>query len=201
MNVKDAIEKRRSIRKFTDAPVSRETLLEIIEAARLSPSSINAQPWRFKIVTDRADIEWLSGPVTSKQRWIAGAPAVIACCVDASAYMKDSRTIIHALRDAGMIDDEFVAEVENKYLNPVSEIPALVHASAALNLAIAMSAMMLRAVELGLGSTWVGRVDDQPVRERLGLPDNVSVVALLPVGHPAESPDARPRKALEEILL
>jgi nitroreductase len=201
MNVKDAIEKRRSIRKFTDKPVSREDLLEIIEAARLSPSSINAQPWRFRIVTDRADIEWFSGPVTSKQRFIAGAPAVIVCCVDASAYMKDSRAVIHALRDAGMIDDEFVAEVENKYLNPVSEIPALVHASAALNLAIAMSAMMLRAVELGLGATWVGRVDDQPVRERLGLPDNVSVVALLPVGYPAESPEARPRKALEEILL
>lgn len=201
MNVIDAIGKRRSIRKFTDEPVSREDLMQIIEAARLSPSSINAQPWRFRLVTDRADIEWLSGPVTSKQRWIAGAPAVIVCCVDAAAYMKDSRTIIHALRDAGMIDDEFLSEVENKYLSPVSEIPALVHASAALNLAIAMSAMMLRIVELGLGSTWVGRVDDQPVRKRLGLPDNVNVVALLPVGYPAESPEARPRKSLDEILV
>lgn len=202
MTVKEAIEARRSIRRFTDQPVSRELLLELIEAARLSPSGCNSQPWRFRLVTDRADIEWFAGEATSKQGWIAKAGAVIVCCVDTRAYMKDSRATIRALQEAGMVTDEFAGEVENLYLRPAEcGPPELLKGAAGLNLAIAMTSMMYRAVELGLGSTWVGRVDDAATRGRLGIPDGLAVMALLPVGFPAESPASRPRKGIEEILV
>ncbi|MGZ8898234.1 MAG: nitroreductase family protein, partial [Halobacteriota archaeon] len=49
---KDAIEKRRSIRKFKQDPVPDEYIMALIEAARLAPSASNTQPWRFKIVSD-----------------------------------------------------------------------------------------------------------------------------------------------------
>lgn len=42
-----AIRERRSVRAFTDEPVSREELLEILEAGRWAPSGLNNQPWRF----------------------------------------------------------------------------------------------------------------------------------------------------------
>jgi len=201
MTVQEAIARRRSIRRFTQEPVAREELLELLEAARLSPSSINAQPWRFRLVTDRETIAWLSGPPTSKQRWLANAPAVIVCCVDQEAYLKDAKANLHALRDAGMVDDEFHQEVMAKYLGPVEAMPLLVRGAAVMNLAIALSAMMLRAVELGLGTTWVGRVDDAEVRARLGIPDRYSVAALLAVGHPGENPEPRPRKSLDDLLV
>ena len=202
MTVKEAIAKRRSIRKFTDAPVSREHLMELIEAARLSPSGCNSQPWRFRLVTDRPTIGWFGGPATSKQGWIARAGAVIVSCVDTAAYMKDSRATICALRDAGMMTPEFASDVEENYLKPAEcGPPGLLKGAAAMNLAIAMSAMTLRAVELGLGTTWVARLEEAIIKEKLGIPEQLGVVALLVVGYPAEDPDPRPRKSLEEILV
>lgn len=202
MNVKEAIEKRRSIRRFTDQPVSREELLELVEAARLSPSGCNSQPWRFRLVTERDDIAWLGGPATARQGWIAKAGGGIVCCVDTGAYMSDSRSTIAALRDAGLLTDEFAQDMENSYLKPAEcAPPGVLRGAASLNLAVAMSAMMLRAVEMGLGTTWIGRLEEHMVRERFSLPGNLEVVALLVVGYPRENPAPRPRKALEEILV
>jgi len=92
--------------------------------------------------------------------------------------------------------------VDESYLKPAeSGPPGLLRGAAVMNLAIAMSAMMLRAVELGLGTTWIGRLEEGLIRERLGLPGELGVAALMAVGHPAEAPAPRPRKPLEEILL
>jgi nitroreductase len=49
--VLQAMRDRRSIRKFTDEPVSREDLTAILEAGRWAPSGMNNQPWRFMVVT------------------------------------------------------------------------------------------------------------------------------------------------------
>jgi len=48
---------RRSIRKFTDEPVSEELLFKILEAGRLSPSATNTQPWHFIVARDRKERE------------------------------------------------------------------------------------------------------------------------------------------------
>jgi nitroreductase len=53
--------------------------------------------------------------------------------------------------------------------------------------------MVLEAVELGLGSCWVRLFDEEKAKQAMGLPDNLCVVALLPVGVPDEEPEARPR--------
>lgn len=52
MSVLDAIYRRRSIREFTDEPVTREELLEIVRAGIWAPSGLNNQPWRFVLVRD-----------------------------------------------------------------------------------------------------------------------------------------------------
>ena len=56
--------------------------------------------------------------------------------------------------------------------------------------AIVCTHMMLEAFDLGIGSCWVGYFNPQVVAETLGLPENVTVSALLPMGYPAE--DAKP---------
>ena len=56
--------------------------------------------------------------------------------------------------------------------------------------AIVCTRMMLEAFELGIGSCWVGYFNPQVVAETLGLPENITVSALLPMGYPAE--DAQP---------
>ncbi|NJB68383.1 nitroreductase [Desulfobaculum xiamenense] len=57
MNVLEAIATRRSIRKFTDQPVSADDLRAILEAAMTAPSAGNAQPWHFVLITDRERLD------------------------------------------------------------------------------------------------------------------------------------------------
>lgn len=200
MTVHEAIASRRSIRKYRDRPVPRELLLQLVEAARLAPSACNAQPWRFKIVDDPADVQWIGGR-GSGQRWAGKAGAVLVCCVDTAAFLGDSRKSIKLLAEAGMLPPDMKAGIDG-YLDRAEAAPAeLVKASAGMNLAIALAFVLLRAVELGLGTTWVGLFHEGPIRKRFGIPAGLSVLALLAVGWPAESPEPRPRKTLEEILV
>ena len=63
--------------------------------------------------------------------------------------------------------------------------------------AIVCTHMMLQAFELGIGSCWVGYFNPKTVAETLGLPENVTVSALLPMGYPAE--DAKPLPLHEQV--
>ena len=51
MDVVEAIKMRKSIRKFTPNPVSREVLMEILEIAGRAPSGMNTQPWEFAVLS------------------------------------------------------------------------------------------------------------------------------------------------------
>ncbi len=55
-NVLEAIQKRRSVRRFTGAPVSPEKILSALEAAMAAPSARNLKPWNFLVVTERARV-------------------------------------------------------------------------------------------------------------------------------------------------
>ena len=72
--------------------------------------------------------------------------------------------------------------------------------SYAVNLAIAVEHMALQAVEEGLGTCWIGAFSQNKVKEILGIPKEYKVVALLPLGFPADSPREKVRKRLEEIV-
>jgi nitroreductase len=76
MEVRDAIRKRRSIRKFKPYSLPKNILMEILEAARLSPSYANTQPWRFIVIEDEA-IKRKLAEVTSHS-FLAEASAIIA---------------------------------------------------------------------------------------------------------------------------
>ena len=65
---------------------------------------------------------------------------------------------------------------------------------------ITLDHMTLAATALGLGTCWIGLFEEAPVKELLGIPENIKVVALTPVGVPAKNPKPRPRKDLSEML-
>ena len=73
------IEKRISVRTYTDQPVDRQQIERILEAARLAPSAKNRQAWRFIVVQDpelRTKLETAS----FGQEHVGQAPAIIALC-------------------------------------------------------------------------------------------------------------------------
>jgi len=70
-----------------------------------------------------------------------------------------------------------------------------------IDVAIALDHMTLAAVELGLGSCWIGSFDEQKVKEILHIPDEIRVVELMPLGYPADpSAIAKKRFPLERIV-
>ncbi len=68
-----------------------------------------------------------------------------------------------------------------------------------LDIGIAMEHLILAAADKGLGTCWIGAFDEATAKRVLGVPENMRVVALTPLGHPAEEPSPRPRKNLEDI--
>lgn len=69
-----------------------------------------------------------------------------------------------------------------------------------IDVSIAVDHMTLAAFSLDLGTCWIGAFYEDRVKQILGIPDQVRVVALLPLGYPEEQPAARPRKSLSEIV-
>jgi nitroreductase len=56
----EAIKSRRAIRSYEDKPVSESAIQTMLEAATYAPSAINVQPWKFTIVTNKAEMKRLS---------------------------------------------------------------------------------------------------------------------------------------------
>jgi nitroreductase len=71
----------------------------------------------------------------------------------------------------------------------------------AVDLAIAIEHLILAAAAEGLGTCWIGSFQEAEVMRILGIPSDVKIVALTPLGYPAQLPTARPRKPLSEIVL
>lgn len=165
MSFLELTKKRYSVRKYKDQPVEREKLLQVLEAARNTPSACNFQPWHFIVLTD----ETIKSKVaeTYPRDWFKKAPVVIVACGDHSVSWKRA-------------DGKDHCDVD---------------------LAIAVEHMALAAAELGLGTCWVCAFDAKRCHEILALPDNLEVIALLPLGYPEEEriPDKN-RKRLEEIV-
>jgi nitroreductase len=72
--------------------------------------------------------------------------------------------------------------------------------SYSIDLAIALDHMSLEAASLGLGTCWIGAFYQDQVKEILGVPEDVRIVALMPVGYPKELGSKTGRKPLSEIV-
>jgi nitroreductase len=69
-----------------------------------------------------------------------------------------------------------------------------------VDVAIAVEHLILQAREEGLGTCWIGAFEEKEVKKILHVPDSARVLALTPLGYPAEDPRSRGRKNLEEII-
>ena len=201
LDVLEAIQKRRSIREFKTTTLTMEQINNLLEAARLAPSGCNVQPWRFIIVQD-TQLKMKLYEASFDQKFIRNAPIVIVCCSDLHSWKESKEKTQELLnrediRLSKKCEKTLMKKVEKATEDATHErIP-----SALLNVAIAIEHIVLTAVELGLGSCWVRLFDEKKIKQILNLPENILVVALLPIGTPAEDPPARPRFPLSKIIL
>jgi len=200
LTTKEAIEQRRSIRKFKPDPVFDSILFELLDAARRAPSGSNAQPWRFKIVRD-VNTKGRLAKAAYDQSFIAEAPVVIVCCADTKGYLEGMVSGLQDLGKIGAIEDRIVQIIIDR--NNIMKTMNLDQFGQriAFNVAIAVEHIVLRALDFGLGTCWVRLIDEQAIRTIFGWDDSISVVALLPLGYPDESPAQRKRRTIEEIII
>ncbi len=205
MDLFDAIQGRKSIRRFKQAPVSDEDIRKILDAGRWAPSANNTQPWSFIVIKDKTVLRKMAEAVREMidrmipfvenekqaQRLAAyksnyytffeNAPVVIAVCME--SY------------DAGT--DKLLARMgyspeDVKRLRPLPGLQSV---------AAAIQNMLLAIHALGYGSCWMTGplVAQESFEKILGFGKEKFIAALLPVGVPDENPPARSRKPLEDM--
>lgn len=176
MTANECIKGRRSIRKFTEQPVSAELIKQIVETASFAPSWKNTQVPRYiavsgsvkeKIAAECTSIYGGNAPI------INGAPVVIVQTVlkNRSGYERDGSFSTSKEKGWQMYDAGIAAE-----------------------------AFCLAAYEQGIGSVVLGLFDYEKVAALLNIDESQEVVALIPIGYPAEQPICPRRKTVDDLL-
>lgn len=158
MDAFEAVRTLLAVRNYQDNPVPEVSLRRILEAGRLTGSSMNGQPWHFIVVQNRDTLRQL-GSLLRTGPYVAQAPLAIVVAIDSTQY---------AISDASR----------------------------------AIQSMMLTAWMDGLGSNWVGFGGLDNIKPLLGIPAEVDVFAVLPIGYPKDKmigQGKKQRKALSEV--
>jgi len=200
LTTKDAINRRRSIRKFKPDQVPDECIMELLHAARLAPSGCNAQPWRFKIVKE-PKIKLQLARAAYDQMFIAEAPVIIVCCADIKGYLDGSVSGAQDLGKIKAIEEKIVKILVERLEQARSYALDQIGPHIAVNVAIAIEHMVLRALDFGLGTCWIRLINADMIKSLFGWDENIFVVALLPIGYPAEAPEPRKRVPLDNLLI
>ena len=157
MDTMEAIRTVLAVRSFEDKPIPQSIVKEIVEAAHLTASSQNGQPWHFIVVQDKETLQKLA-QLAPTGRYIAQAPLAIVVAMDQSRF---------AVSDGSR----------------------------------AIQDMILAAWSQGVGSNWVGFNNLPQVNPLLGIPQDVTVLAIVAFGYPTKQigKGQKKRKPLGEV--
>ncbi|KYC44436.1 MAG: dihydropteridine reductase [Candidatus Methanofastidiosum methylothiophilum] len=173
MDFLELCEKRYSSRKYLDKTVEREKIEKCLEASRLAPSAVNAQPWSFIVIDDPDLKEKVAREtfdvISSFNKFTLTAPVLVAI-VNENPVVTSFLGRFAQGRDYTLMDVGIVA-----------------------------SYFCLKATEEGLGTCILGYYNEKNVKNILKIPKNKSVSLIISLGYPADSPRKKNRKPIEKI--
>ncbi len=177
------VRERRSIRRYTDQPIARAVIEDLLDAATWAPSAHNRQPWRFCVVMSAAAKSELSAAMAS--RWQA----------DLSADGADPAEIERRIRIShARITGAAALVVANVSMEEMDVYPDAARSQAEWTMAVqsvalACQNLLLAAHAHGLGACWMCAPLFVPdlVQTVLGLPSTWQPQALITLGYPAET--------------
>lgn len=170
----ESIKKRRSIRRFQERTITGETLAELFETARYSPSWGNLQCWEVIVVRAAEDKKKLAELLSAKNpatKCTETAPVLLAICGDPqkSGYYKGVQ----------------VTRYQHWFL---------------YDLGIISQTLCLAAWEQGLGSVIIGSFDHKGAEALLGVPAGYELVSLIALGYPDHDPPVPKRREIEDFV-
>lgn len=171
----DNIFARKSVRQYTSEPITAEQLEMLVKAAMAAPSGRNLQPWHFVVVTDQAIKD--SMVTNNHNKMISEAAAVVVVCAETMTKMKASPDATEeVLMENQLWRDDCAAATEN---------------------------LLLAAEAMGLGAVWTACYPFEermnPVRAAVGLPENITPYAVVPIGHPAGNDQPKDKWKPEKV--
>ena len=174
MELSVAVRERRSVRKFKGDDVSQKDLDAIMEAIRWAPSWANTQCWDV-IVVRKAEIKKRLSETLPRSNPARGAmtqaPVILAVCARKGV--------------SGFYKGEASTDKGDWFM---------------FDIGLAVQNLCLMAHSLGLGTVIVGLFDVTKAEEILRVPEDRSVVVLLPLGFPEGAPSAPKRKGISEFV-
>lgn len=195
-----AIYDRRSIRKFSDQPISKEDMIDIIQSGMKAPSSKNRQPWNYIVIQGNTKDEMLhvfrqgifreekeNALLPYSKPYIEGAKNTVA-------IMTEAPVIVFVLNRLGKSVTEPLTPEEHVYeICNVQSIGA------------SIQNMLLCATDKGIGSLWIcdtffAQAELHQWLEKDGICTG-ELVAAIAFGYPTEFPCERPRKPFTESVI
>lgn len=190
----EIISARRSIRKFTDLPVSKEVLELLLDAARLAPSAKNRQPWKFIVLQGQAKADMLKAFKNGLARerdlgdflpnyghYIGGAEHSVTILEKAPAVILVVNTNSRPVTTTVDVEERIAQNCD------IQAIGA------------AIQNMLLTGTAMGLGTLWVCDYYFAYPELMEWINEPGDLLAMVAVGWPGEEPGARPRRDLKDI--
>lgn len=193
---------RRSVREFTDEPVSDHDLDLILEAARQAPSGENAQPWRFIVVKDentRRKLGAIAGGGSGRR-------------FTAEFVTKKMQERFSSLEDEAKKKAAFEKLTSGQVSAFMGTAPINLIVcgkkdvwDTPYDISASIENILLMVTGLGLGACWVIAPcidirDEERVKKLLGIPEEFKAVSILSIGHPTRPHRPRPRLPLKELV-
>lgn len=190
MDVFEAIETTRAVRRFTDEPVTDAEIARCLDAAVQGPSGGNIQPWQFLVVTD-PDVKRAVGDVY-RRAYARYEPAVLkirrplASPEDEAAFQRTLAASRHLAEHMGEAPALVLVLMPNISMTLEDAEGPLDVGTPFASVYPAVQNFMLAARGLGIGTTLttVYRIHQDEVRAICGVPERYEIVALIPMGRP-----------------
>jgi nitroreductase len=211
------IKSRRSIRIWQDKPVPEELLLQAVELATWAPNGANQQNWHFYIILNRDTIKVIAGATQAGSSYMASWPEM-AQMGGFPPLRREPPPGSTPPRRAPLSDaPALIAVSTGRRENPMAKVmearekvdPRAAQMlqwdktidSRIQSVSAAIAYLLLVLHQMGLGAVWMtGPLPSSKgdVEKILKVPPDMDIVALIPVGYPADSPTGQ-RKPVSEV--
>ncbi|WP_177504170.1 nitroreductase family protein [Anaerosinus sp.] len=179
MILQEAIEKRRSVRKYTNTAVEKEKIEHLILNASKAPSAMNLQPWAFAVIENTELLDRYSTEI--------------------------KKSLIEKMNTEKTILEKYRSLMEKETFHIFHHAPALIVIYAKKpslhpheDCALAAQNLMLTAADLELGTCWIGfsiyHFNSSKIKTELNIPEEYEAIAPIVIGYPQTNHLPIPKK-------
>ena len=205
MDLFEAINTTRAVRRFSDEPVSDGEILTCIRAATQGPSGGNIQPWQFLIVTDVDEKRGLAE--IYRRAYDRYEPALLRARPpfrseeEKAGFGRMARASRHLAEHLGEAPALVLVLMPNISMTLQDDQGSLDVGTPFASVYPAVQNFMLAARGLGIGTTLttVYRIYQDEVRAVCGIPERYEIVALIPMGRPRKPFTVGRRRPCEQV--